>query len=112
MLGHLGKIAEVMVNDADRPKDGNYLYGAFGRDFGTLDGKRIMVVGLTPWAVGQPRLGDGDGEEIGVLAQRLRLDFAKEGDRFRARREIARLLEPWFATKLLAEVRQLFDAGG
>ena len=33
MLGNLGKIAEVMINDSDRPKDGNYLYGAFGRDF-------------------------------------------------------------------------------
>lgn len=112
MLGHLGKIAEVMVNDADRPKDGNYLYGAFGRDFGTLDGKRIMVVGLTPGQWDNLVSVTGMGEEIGVLAQRLRLDFAKEGDRFRARREIARLLEPWFATKLLAEVRQLFDAGG
>jgi 2-methylfumaryl-CoA isomerase len=38
-------IAEVMINDTDRPKQGNYLYGAFGRDFETLDGKRVMVVG-------------------------------------------------------------------
>ncbi len=30
MLGHLGKIAEVMVNDGDRPKDGNYLYDGEG----------------------------------------------------------------------------------
>ena len=47
MLGNFGMIAEVMINDADRPKQGNYLYGAFGRDFETLDGKRVMVVGLT-----------------------------------------------------------------
>lgn len=111
MLGHLGKIAEVMVNDADRPKDGNYLYGAFGRDFGTLDGKRLMVVALTgsQWAnlVSVTQLSD----ELDLLAARLRLDFSKEGDRFRARREIARIFEPWFATRLLAEVRRLFDNG-
>jgi crotonobetainyl-CoA:carnitine CoA-transferase CaiB-like acyl-CoA transferase len=41
MLGNFGMIAEVMVNDADRPRQGNYLYGAFGRDFETLDGKRL-----------------------------------------------------------------------
>ncbi len=39
MIGNVGMIAEVMVNDADRPKQGNYLYGAFGRDFETLDGR-------------------------------------------------------------------------
>ena len=109
MLGHLGKIAEVMVNDGDRPKDGNYLYGAFGRDFGTLDGKRLMVVGLTrnQWKslVDATQLH----EELAVLARRLHLDFSKEGDRFRARREIARIFEPWFATRMLAEVRKVFD---
>ncbi len=112
MLGHLGKIAEVMINDADRPKDGNYLYGAFGRDFGTLDGKRLMVVALTSGQWASLMQVTGLSEEMGTLAARLRLDFAKEGDRFRARREIARVLEPWFATKLLAEVRLLFDQAG
>ena len=33
MVGNLGKIAEVQINKRERPKDGNYLYGAFGRDF-------------------------------------------------------------------------------
>lgn len=112
MLGHLGKIAEVVINDADRPKDGNYLYGAFGRDFGTLDGKRLMVVALTrsQW-LNLVRV-TGLHEELSSLAKRLRLDFDKEGDRFRARREIARVFEPWFATKMQAEVRHQFDTGG
>jgi 2-methylfumaryl-CoA isomerase len=112
MLGHLGKIAEVMVNDADRPKDGNYLYGAFGRDFGTLDGKRLMVVALTLRQWRCLVKVTGLEPELDALAGRLRLDFLKEGDRFRARREIARILEPWFATKMLSEVRHLFDEAG
>ena len=112
MLGHLGKIAEVTVNDADRPKDGNYLYGAFGRDFGTLDGKRLMVVALTAGQWSSLVTVTGMADELGALAGRLRLDFAKEGDRFRARREIARVFEPWFATRMLTEVRRLFDSGG
>ena len=48
MLGNLGFIADLTLNDNNRFKDGNYLYGAFGRDFATLDDKRVMVVGLTP----------------------------------------------------------------
>ena len=46
------------------------------------------------------------------LAKRLRLDFSREGARFRARREIARIFEPWFATRMLAEIRQIFDEHG
>ena len=37
MVANLGKIAEVQINQHERPKDGNYLYGAFGRDFLTKD---------------------------------------------------------------------------
>ena len=47
MLGHLGMIAEVQVNDEDRARYGNHLFGAFGCDFATRDGRRAMVVGLT-----------------------------------------------------------------
>jgi 2-methylfumaryl-CoA isomerase len=112
MLGNLGKIAEVMINDSDRPKDGNYLYGAFGRDFGTLDGKRLMVVGLTLNQWKSLVEATGMQGELDQLAARLRLDFNKEGDRFRARREIARILEPWFATRMLQEIRRIFDQHG
>jgi len=45
MVGNLGKIAEVEINRAERPKYGNYLYGAFGRDFATREGKRQKAKG-------------------------------------------------------------------
>jgi 2-methylfumaryl-CoA isomerase len=47
MVGNLGRIAEVQVGGQDASRDGNYLYGAFGHDFGTSDGRRVMVVALT-----------------------------------------------------------------
>lgn len=46
-LGNLGQIAEVLDTGQDRPRYGNDLFGAFGRDFVTSDGQRLMVVGLT-----------------------------------------------------------------
>jgi 2-methylfumaryl-CoA isomerase len=45
MLGNLGIIGEVMVNEVDRPKYGNALYGAFGNEFDTADGRKVMLVG-------------------------------------------------------------------
>ena len=47
MVGNLGRIAEAQVGGRDAARDGNYLYGAFGHDFGTSDGRRVMVVALT-----------------------------------------------------------------
>jgi 2-methylfumaryl-CoA isomerase len=109
MLGNLGIIGDHMINETDRSKDGNYLYGAYGRDFGTLDDKRVMVVGLTPtqWSslLKATRLGD----ELDALAKKLDLDFKEEGNRFRARRQISQVLEPWFRTRTLAEIRQILD---
>ncbi|MBK9712934.1 MAG: 2-methylfumaryl-CoA isomerase [Kouleothrix sp.] len=109
MLGSLGMIAEVMVNDADRPRQGNYLYGSFGRDFETLDGRRAMVVGLTDLQWSCLCKATGLASELQALGARLGLDMSDEGDRFRARREIAGLLEPWFHARTLAEVQRVFE---
>jgi 2-methylfumaryl-CoA isomerase len=109
MLGNLGKIAEVMINDADRPKDGNYLYGAFGRDFETLDGKRVMVVALTSAQWKNLRKATGMGARFDALGEEIGLDLSDAGERFRGRQEIAKILEPWFHQRLLAEIRKVFD---
>jgi 2-methylfumaryl-CoA isomerase len=109
MLGNLGKIAEVQINDADRPKDGNYLFGAFGRDFETLDGKRVMIIALTLSQWRALRKATGLGPRWDALAKQLDLDFDREGDRYRARREIASILEPWCHTRMRAEIQSIFD---
>jgi 2-methylfumaryl-CoA isomerase len=109
MLGNMGMIAEVMVNDEDRPRQGNYLYGAFGRDFETLDGKRVMVVGLTKLQWRCLCNATGLQEQFDALGARLGLDMRDEGDRFRARREIAALLEGWFHARTLDDVRRSFE---
>ncbi|NTU82549.1 MAG: 2-methylfumaryl-CoA isomerase [Chloroflexales bacterium] len=110
MLGNFGMIAEAMVNEADRPRYGNYLYGAFGRDFETLDGKRAMVVGLTDLQWSCLCKATGLGDSFSALGVRLGLDLGDEGNRFRARHAIASLLEPWFHTRTLDEVRRTFEA--
>ncbi len=47
-VGNLGQMAEVLIGGQDRPRVGNDLFGAFGRDFRTADGSSIMLVAITP----------------------------------------------------------------
>ena len=49
----LGRLAQGELGLDDGGKGGNDLYGAFGRDFATRDGRRVMIVALTPEAVGR-----------------------------------------------------------
>ncbi len=110
MLGHLGMIAEVMVNDSDRSRYGNYLFGAFGRDFVTSDGERVMVVGLTDMQWKTLVKATGSADAIAALGTQLALDLDDEGNRFRAREEIAELFTPWFATRTLHDAGAALDA--
>jgi 2-methylfumaryl-CoA isomerase len=112
MVGNLGKIAEVQINQDERPKYGNYLYGAFGRDFATRDGTRIMVVALTTSQWTSLCAATELHDALAIVAQRMGLDFDEEGDRFLAREVIAAILKPWIITRRLDEVRACFDAHG
>lgn len=112
VTGALGVIAEVMVNDEDRARHGNDLFGGFGRDFATRDGHRVMVVGLTSRQWAGLMKATGLGAEMDALGTRLGLDLAKQGSRFRARDGIAARLAPWIAARSLAEVATAFDATG
>ena len=109
MVGNLGKIAEVQINKSDRPKDGNYLYGAFGRDFTTKDGQRIMVVALTLRHWKSLVEATGLSEPFASLEQMMQVDLTKEGDRFAAREVIGALLKPWMVTRTMHEIREIFD---
>ncbi len=112
MAGNLGFIAEVQINRDDRRRYGNYLYGAFGRDFVTGDGKRIMVIALTRRQWQALIEATGLGESFAAIGRRRGLDLDREGNRFVAREAIAQALEPWVASRTREEIGRAFDAGG
>ena len=111
VMGHLGFIAEAQLG-SQRPRVGNDLFGAFGRDFATADGRRVMVVGLTGRQWRSLCEATGLVDEMAALGRRLDRDLAREGERFRARAEIAALVSPWIAARPLAEVAAVFDRHG
>jgi 2-methylfumaryl-CoA isomerase len=112
MVGNLGKIAEAQICRRERPKDGNYLYGAFGRDFLTKGGQRIMIVALTLRQWRSLVEATGLGEAFEALERMLDVDLDKEGDRFVAREVIGATLKPWTTARTLDEIREVFDAHG
>ncbi len=110
MVGNLGKIGEVQINHGERPKDGNYLYGAFGRDFLTKDGRRIMIVALTLRQWHNLVEATGLQEPFKGCEEMLRVDLEREGDRFAAREVLGAILKPWMSARTLEEIRAIFDA--
>jgi len=112
MVGNLGKIAEAQVSRHEREKDGNYLYGAFGRDFTTKEGRRIMIVALTLRQWEGLVEATGLHEAFETLERMMGVDLTKEGDRFEAREVIGALLKPWTISRTLAEIGELLDAHG
>ena len=112
MLGNLGIIGEVAVNGVDRPKYGNALYGAYGADFATADGRRVMVIGLTTRQWKGLMKATGTGEAMAALADSLGTDFNDEGARFTHRHAISQVLRPWFSARRLADFAADFDAAG
>lgn len=111
-LSHLGQVAEVIDSGADRQRMGNDLFGAFGRDFETRDG-RIIVVAITPrqWRDLIALLGLQDA--IAAIEVELGISFASdEGLRFTHRARLFPLFEEAFAQMDIASLQGQFDARG
>lgn len=110
-LSHLGLLAEAELLGQERPSLGNHLYGAFGRDFVTADGHRLMVVAIS---VGQwralKRACDMESA-VSKIESDTGMQLDNEAHRFEARYLIAEIIEEWFSGRSRAEVERLFKAG-
>jgi 2-methylfumaryl-CoA isomerase len=111
-VGNLGYIAEAQMNGSDRPRLGNSIYGTFGRDFETADGARVMVVAFTVKQWESLVAATETGGRIKALEAALKRDLRKETDRYETRADIAAILEPWFRSSALADIRAALDAQG
>lgn len=110
VAGHLGFIGEAVLEDEPRGRFGNHVYGTFGRDFITREGRRVMVLALTPRQWRSLAEATGMSGEFRNLEARLGLYFNNEGDRWRGRQEICELLQSWIGVRTLPSVAAAFDA--
>ena len=112
MLSHLGIIGEVQVNNDERPRLGNHVYGSFALDFATKDQRRVMVTAFTPrhWQA----LVEATGTQAAIqkLEDDNSYDLNREEDRFAARHEIENLFTPKFAERSFKDVGAALDNAG
>lgn len=111
-MANLGFIAEAEVGSGERQPVGNDLFGAFGRDFETADGRRVMLVAITERQWQALVEITGIAEAVRDIEARRGLDLAKEGDRYLATAEIAAALTPWCRARSLAEITDAFADSG
>lgn len=110
-LGHLGQIAETALSGSDRPRLGNDLFGAFGRDFVTADGHRLMIVAITAqqWKALISALGIET--EIAGLERSADVSFGRdEGKRFEHRNRINPIVEKAVAARTRGDLAAAFEA--
>ncbi len=112
-LANLGQVGEVLSSGHDRPRMGNDLYGAFGRDFVTADGARLMIVAITArqWTGLLASLGLESA--VAALEAELGVGLASdEGARFTHRDRLIPLIEPAIAARPAADLTAAFEARG
>jgi 2-methylfumaryl-CoA isomerase len=109
-LGHLGQIAEVAASGVSRPRSGNDIFGAFGRDFQTADEKRVMIAAITPKQWKNLVTALGIAQQIEALESATAVSFATdEGNRFRHRHELNQIVECAVAQRRFSELAASFD---
>ncbi len=112
-MSHMGQVAEVLMTGADRPRQGNDLFGAFGRDFAVKGGRRLMVVAITArqWRGLVETLGLA--ETVAALEAELGVSFSEhEGVRYDHRGRLMPLFDAAFAARTEAELAVAFEAKG
>ena len=112
-VANLGGVAEMLYTGENRPRLGNAVYGLFGRDFVTRDGRRTMIVVVTPrqWAnlIAALELG----EAIARIETERGVSFAADdGLRFEHRDALYPLFEGAIAARDHDDLAAAFDVGG
>ena len=106
-------IGEAALTGRDRERTGNDLFGAFGRDFATRDGRRLMVVAITPrqWAGLVAMLGLE--APVAAIEAECGVSFAAdEGLRFRYRDRLYPVFAEAFARRDSTELGPAFERHG
>ena len=110
---NLGSLAEMRYTGANRERLGNAVYGAFGRDFVTRDGVRMMLMAITP------RQWTGLVKVLNIACDIAAIEAAHnvsfdrdEGVRFQHRAALFPLVEAKVAAWQYADLKVALDAVG
>jgi 2-methylfumaryl-CoA isomerase len=107
-----GYIGEAVINKVDRPRFGNEIFGTFGRDFRTKDGRSVMICIFSDRHLDALAKAGGFADAFARIERDKGVDLKLEADRWSARAEIAAVLEPWVASQTAADVSAALKKAG
>jgi len=112
LTASLGYVGDVQINNDQRPRIGNQMYGTLGRDFRTSDNRRIMLVVVTPRQMKDFAAAAGLEAAFSTLEAQKGVDLSQEADRWQVRDELNSLIAPWFEANTLAEAGEALTKAG
>jgi 2-methylfumaryl-CoA isomerase len=99
-----GYLGEAVVNQTDRPRFGNEIFGTFGRDFRTKDGKYVMICIFSDRHLAALAKAGGFADAFARIEKAKGVDLTLEADRWNARAELTQVIEPWVARHTAEQV--------
>lgn len=107
-----GYIGEAVVNKVDRPRLGNEIFGTFGRDFRTKDGRWVMICMFSDRHVDALAAAGGFTDAFAAIEKKTGVDLKSDAGRWNARAEICALIEPWAARHTAEEIGAALKKAG
>jgi 2-methylfumaryl-CoA isomerase len=111
-VANMSITTEIEINGTERGPNGNEIYGAYGRDFLTSDGRRIMVVAISRRQWSTLVETTGLAARFEKLTQEHQIDLTDEQVRYDFRDDISAILEPWFRRRTLADIAAKLTQNG
>lgn len=94
-MANVGILAETQITGAARPRQGNWIYGSFGRDFATRCGRWFIVVAVTRKQWRALVTATGLGREMAALANAHAADLDDDHARYHLQEQIGAHLQDW-----------------
>ncbi|HSI02731.1 MAG TPA: CoA transferase [Reyranella sp.] len=108
----LGYLGEAVVNKVDRPRVGNEIFGTFGRDFKTRDGRAVMICIFSDRHVDALAAAGGFADAFAAIERTTGHDLKTDAGRWNARAELIAVIEPWVAAHTADEVSAALSKAG
>ena len=108
----MGYLGEAAVNEVDRPRLGNEIFGTFGRDFRTKDGRYVMICIFSDRHVDALAKAGGFAEAFAAVEKEKGVDLKTDAGRWTARAELCAVIEPWVAARAADDVATALETAG
>ena len=105
-------IGEAVINQVDRPRYGNEIFGTFGRDFRTKDGRWAMICIFSDRHVDALAEAGGFKDAFARIEKEQGVDLKTDAGRWTARAALIGVIEPWVAGLTADEVSAKLKKAG